>query len=54
MEQKKRVLIVEPESVDIQFSLNDLMRFSKEHDAKVIIRGQLTLEAGGVSWLKNE
>lgn len=43
--------VVGKEDVDTRYSIQDLMKFSKKHNAKVIIRGILTLTNGIVTYI---
>jgi hypothetical protein len=44
--------IVEKKDVDTKFSLQELKAFSQKNNARVIIRNEMILTNGVVSWMK--
>ena len=44
--------IVEPKDVDVNFTLKELMDFSRLNKARVIVRGILEFKKGVVAWMK--
>ena len=45
--------IVKKDQVDVNFTIQDLMKFSKIHSAKVVVEGFGILQNGGVVCLEN-